>query len=279
MAKGVSIHIGLNALSTAHYNGWDGKLIACEADANDMALIAASQGFQTTELLTTKATRETVIKAIEETATALKEGDIFLLTYSGHGGQVPDFNADEADAQDETWCLFDAQLIDDELYGLWAKFKKGVRILLLSDSCHSGTVSKVSKTTSTLFADSALAYQNSGFGTRVMPDEVALSTYLQNKKFYQAIGEKAYKLKKQNDVHASVKLISGCQDNQLSSDGTFNGLFTGALKRVWNDGKFKGNYSDFHLGIQALLPALQSPNLYNVGVPDPGFDSQKPFTI
>jgi len=41
---------------------------------------------------------------------------------------------------DETWVLYDRQLVDDELYKIWSKFKPGVRILVLSDSCHSGTV-------------------------------------------------------------------------------------------------------------------------------------------
>jgi len=42
------------------------------------------------------------------------------------------------------------------------------------------------------------------------------------------------------NIKASVLLISGCQDNQLSQDGAFNGLFTGTLKKVWNGGIFKG---------------------------------------
>ena len=46
-------------------------------------------------------------------------------------------------SQDETWCIYsDRQLVDDELYSLWAQFAAGVRIFVLSDSCHSGTVLK-----------------------------------------------------------------------------------------------------------------------------------------
>ena len=40
MARRVSIHIGLNSVDPTHYDGWDGKLQACEADANDMHAIA-----------------------------------------------------------------------------------------------------------------------------------------------------------------------------------------------------------------------------------------------
>ena len=38
--------------------------------------------------------------------------------------------------------LYDRQLIDDELYQLWSAFTAKVRIVMLSDSCHSGTVAK-----------------------------------------------------------------------------------------------------------------------------------------
>jgi hypothetical protein len=38
----------------------------------------------------------------------------------------------EADKLDETWCLYDGQLIDDELYLELGKFATGVRILVLS---------------------------------------------------------------------------------------------------------------------------------------------------
>ena len=62
-----------------------------------------------------------------------------MLSDSGHGGQVPDKNDDEPDAQDETWCLYDGELLDDETYSLLSELSEGVRILVFSDSCHSGT--------------------------------------------------------------------------------------------------------------------------------------------
>src|SRR5919108_4739294 len=142
MAKGIALTTGLNAVDPTHYGGWSGELIACEADAQDMAHIAQSQGFEVQTLLTRQVTRASLVKAVTDAAGALKSGDIFLLSYSGHGGQLPDRNSDEADAQDETWCLYDGELVDDEIYFLLGKFAKGVRILVFSDSCHSGTVTK-----------------------------------------------------------------------------------------------------------------------------------------
>ena len=115
-AKGVGLHIGLNAVSAKHYGGWSGDLTACEFDAQDMAALAKAQGIQSTLLLTKNGTRAKVLAAIRKAAKSLQSGDLFFLSYSGHGGQVDDINADEPDGQDETWCLYDGQLIDDELY-------------------------------------------------------------------------------------------------------------------------------------------------------------------
>jgi hypothetical protein len=80
-------------------------------------------------------------------------------------------------------------------------------------------------------------------------------------------------------IKASVKLISGCQDNQYSYDGTFNGQFTARLKRLWNAGLFAGDYKKFHKEIVNLLPEYQTPNYYNVGASSVLFDKQRPFTI
>jgi hypothetical protein len=96
-------------------------------------------------LLTAQATCDKVLDKLDDLANLLKSGDLLVVSYSGHGGQIPDLNGDEADGLDETWCLYDGQLLDDELYGAWMKFQPGVRILTFSDSCHSGTVLKMMK--------------------------------------------------------------------------------------------------------------------------------------
>ena len=145
MAQGVSIHIGLNHVDPKHYQGWDGALNACVADAKDMCALAKKKGFTgNTLLLNEQATAAAVTAALQDASKKLGKGDILFLTYSGHGGQVRDTNADEKDndRMDETWVLFDREFVDDELYNLWSKFKPGVRILVLSDSCHSGTVTR-----------------------------------------------------------------------------------------------------------------------------------------
>ena len=66
--KALSIHLGLNAVSPAHYEGWGGPLAACEFDANDMAVIAKAKGMKPTVLLTKKGTRANVLAAIRSAA-------------------------------------------------------------------------------------------------------------------------------------------------------------------------------------------------------------------
>ncbi len=289
-ARGLSLHLGLNSVSGAAYGGWTGPLAACEFDANDMAAIARARGIKPTVLLTKKSTRANALAAIRAAAKALKSGDLYFLSYSGHGGQVPDVSGEELDKKDETWCLFDGQLIDDELYFELGKFKAGVRILVLSDSCHSGTVTRAAPPPPATSAQRP----------KLMPDAVAMRVYREHQAFYDKL---------QRDVAAAagkpvvdpdtalasvassgrlsaivskfnpaVILISGCQDNQTSMDGEHNGAFTEQLLRTWNQGAFKGNYGNLHARIKAAMPATQSPNLFTLGKVGV-FLAQAPFTV
>lgn len=278
MAQGIALNIGLNAVNPAHYGGWSGELNACEADADDMAHIARSKRYAVTTLMTTQATRDAVSGAIIDAAGKLKAGDIFLLSYSGHGGQLPDLNSDERDRMDETWCLYDGELIDDELYTLLSAFKRGVRILVFSDSCHSGTVTKAAfyRTSGKLVG---LNESPSGLHFRFMPPEIALRTYRMNRAFYDPILTNPELKEARATVEASVMLISGCQDNQLSADGTFNGLFTANLLQVWNEGRFEDSYRRFHSAIASRMPPDQTPNLFMIGERNPQFENEVPFTV
>jgi hypothetical protein len=290
--RGLSLNIGLNSVSPGHYGGWAGELAACEFDAKDMAALAAGRGMKATQLLTKDGTRAKVLSALRAAAKTLVKGDFFLLTYSGHGGQVPDVSGEEADKLDETWCLHDGQLIDDELYMELGKFAAGVRILVLSDSCHSGTVVRAGPP-----APGAAAPDQR---SKMMPPSVAMRTYEAHKAFYDKLQQDVAKAQAgqvldPDEALASVAtstrltkiatrfkaraiLISGCQDNQTSMDGAHNGAFTGRLLTVWNRGNFDGNYATFHAHIRGGMPASQSPNLFTMG-PVATFLKQKPFTV
>ncbi|XXF77358.1 caspase family protein [Myxococcaceae bacterium GXIMD 01537] len=286
MPQGISLNIGLNAVDPGHYAGWDGVLQACEADADDMESIAKAQGFQTKKLLTKQATRKNVVNLLGQASKTLKRGDTFLFSYSGHGGQLPDRNSEEDDGLDETWCLYDGEIIDDEIYVMLGKFAEGVRVFMLSDSCHSGTVSRMaygalrSSGSLGLLVDSA-EVKDGGEppGMKLMPQGIVERTYRNNRDMYDGIMSKLPKHSPVPNIKASVLLISGCQDNQTSSDGTYNGLFTANLLRVWNGGKFRGDYRTFHKRIVRRMPPLQSPNYSVVGRANPEFERSIPFHL
>jgi len=299
MSKGISLHIGVNTVDPNHYDGWSGPLQACENDAKDMANIANSQGFSSTILLTEDATTGNVIRAISHASHELESGDMFFITFSGHGGQIQDQDAafEEVDGLDETWCLYDAQLVDDQTYTLLSRFKPGVRIFSLSDSCHSGTALRqlldfnksiavdntppmsVARTLPAGVEAVSEAAESSPEGVpeivipvlpyKVMPSEKVASTYHKNKEYYDSVlSERGLSLaEKTRDIQASAILISGCQDFQLSLDGPFNGMFTGAVRYAWQGGNFQGDYTQFHSVISnSIHPGYnQTPNFFTLG--------------
>ena len=302
-ANAQSLHIGLNAVNPKHYAGWNGELYACEFDATDMAAIAKSRGMKPTVLLTKKATRSAVLSALRSAAKKLKGGDFFFLTYSGHGGQVDDVSGDEGesgderDKKDETWCLYDGQLIDDELYLELSRFAAGVRIFTLSDSCHSGTMTRAARRP----VMAPVGVGGETWRSKLMPPPVALRTYRDNQKFYDDLQLKIAKqagktLEADPDTmldrvavsprltaivkkfKPAVLLISGCQDNQESMDGEQNGAFTEQLLQVWNNGAYKGTYAKFHAAIRARMPDSQSPNLFALG-DTAKFVRAQPFSV
>ncbi|SPF78741.1 hypothetical protein ALP8811_02672 [Aliiroseovarius pelagivivens] len=286
--KGMSLHVGLNLVDPAHYDGWDGKLAACEADALDMEALAEAEGFTPTRLLTADATRQNVVDQIEQAAAELKAGDMFLLTVSGHGGRVPDFNQDEDhdgdDKMDETLCLFDFQIADDELYMLWTKFQAGVRVLVVPDTCHSGSMIRFGPgAPTTLFGRPMSPNPN----VRAMPLYIEErvwraneAAYREASKSYSALKESVMTSPLSSPIQASVLNLGACKDTQFAMDGPRNGAFTGALLKVWADGAFKGDYRSFRAAIDEEIDSdSQNPQLFETLLKEPNFVTDRPFTL
>ncbi len=284
--------VGLNHVDPEHYAGWDGRLNVCEADARAVAGIAKNLNFdKITLLLSVKARLRTVLHEIDVATRELKAGDIFIIYYSGHGGNdIPDQNkdekaelADEIDNYDESWCLYDGQLIDDILLDRWHRFRAGVRIWVVSDSCFSGDIIKMrnGQLEKSSFDDAPL---------KRIPPQIGRKTYLQHKAFYKTFNAEALKPKGRrkidlnvNTIKASVRLLSSSQEFQPSMAETRafpeNSLFTAVLMKSWNKGKFKGNYAQFVKKVKSQMPIEQMPNHFTIGKNNTLFDSQRPFTI
>jgi hypothetical protein len=134
--------IGVN-----NYPGTHMDLKGCVNDANGWAAELASRGFDVTKLIDEQATKAAMAAGFKTIIGGAASGDVVVITYSGHGTYVPDLDGDELDGLDEALCPYDLQtgggpLIDDEIHALFAARKPGARLVLISDSCHSGTVTR-----------------------------------------------------------------------------------------------------------------------------------------
>lgn len=144
MARGVSLHVGINKVSFSAFSAQ--HLLGCENDAVAMSNIALQRGFTDVKLLLgSDATFSSVDAEVRRAAALLKAGDIFLFTFAGHGSRVANSIFDELlpaepDGQDEAIVLFNRLMLDDYMRRvLWPEFKEGVRIVAVLDSCHSAT--------------------------------------------------------------------------------------------------------------------------------------------
>ena len=136
--RGFSLHFGVNYVNPKVY-GKVPALRVCENDAIAMQKIAKNKGFTSEIYLSKDATATILFSKLLHFSENLHAGDILFISFSGHGYYQNDLiDADEKDGKDEGWCMFERKVLDDELFEMWHKFKPGVRILVVSDSCFSG---------------------------------------------------------------------------------------------------------------------------------------------
>lgn len=247
MPKGLSLHIGVNTYNHRTYSGFGMRLSMlpnCNRDAVAYYAIASRFGYQPAKLIDDDATKEQVLLGIQIAARYLEYGDKFFVTFSGHGTHVHDVDQDEEDARDEAWCCYDKLLIDDELYAAWKLFRPGVRILVIADSCHSGTSTK------------NVTYQ-------IVP---------QKKQARSKIGY---------DLQATVLLLAACQDAQIAYGGSnlLNSNYTDCILRVLSENNFCRNYRELHDKVYCRMPLDSKPKLYSFGPEAAAFEKSKPFKI
>ena len=125
-------------------------LRGCVPDVKNMSrLIQGQYGFDASDitmLTDFDATKKAMEEAITGMVSGAKRGDVLLLHFSGHGSNVPDDNDEEADNRDEILCPTDLDWYDpfrdDWLRNVFDGLSAGVSLTMISDSCHSGTVTR-----------------------------------------------------------------------------------------------------------------------------------------
>ncbi|MBI3466110.1 MAG: caspase family protein [Planctomycetes bacterium] len=252
--------IGIN-----DYPGTGSDLAGCVNDANDWATAFKARGFAVDKLLDGQAKGDAMRKAIRGVLARAKGGDIVILQYSGHGSFVPDVDGDEPDGTDECLCPHDISangpITDDELFELYSSRPQGVKLLMISDSCHSGTVARFAPITTPPTMKAKAAPQRK---VRFLPPSVFLP-----KREAAKLGMRRSLRRSSPPGRYAALLMSGCQDTEYSYDAYFlgraNGAFTFVARQCLKSLKPSATYRDWFKAIRAVLPSQQypqSPNLY-----------------
>ncbi|OMB86957.1 caspase family protein [Mycolicibacterium conceptionense] len=170
-----------------------------------------------------KATKEAIETAVTGLVRGARRGDVLLLHYSGHGSNVPDDDRDESDERDEILCPTDLDwndpLRDDWLRSVFDGLADGVSLTVITDSCHSGTVTR------------ALEPPDAPVIERYLPSPWDLAAAESGRGLAGPTrGTRRHK-PAADVVHVDIPevLISGCRADQTSADAAIAGGFAGAL--------------------------------------------------
>jgi hypothetical protein len=219
------------------------------SSVNDVPLIKQAllnQGFSEKNLsilINEQATKEGIIKAIENLKAKIKPGDIVVIHYSGHGQQIFDDNGDEIDGKDESIVPYDAwvrytfnykgenHLRDDELGNIIANFRNTLeskgQLLLILDSCHSGSTTRGRKARggeATFAPDDWKALENDKTKGSAMVERTKVNTNAAP--FVLISGASANELNYEYEGFGSLSYAFSKAMNELGSNFTYRQLFS-----------------------------------------------------
>lgn len=146
-----NVHVVLIALD---YKG-TGNELTCSADGRNMeALLRACGIDDVTALYDNDGNKEKVEEVVREIGQRCGDDDFFVFYYSGHGTSMVDTDGDEADGKDEAFCFVgedgslsaDTFMSDDDFAAMVTDaIPEGVKIIILTDCCHSGSIADLNR--------------------------------------------------------------------------------------------------------------------------------------
>lgn len=227
--------------------GDENDLRGCVNDANDWSNLLRNH-FDFTDikqLLNSDATRVNILTELESLLAGAQAGDVLVFTNASHGTYLADTDRDEP-KYDEAICPYDSDsnlLVDDTLRELFLNLPKDVRMTVISDSCHSGSVTRVRV--------------NEYRRNRQLNPRVLGNPELSSQELREARG------KKEKHPESGMKeiLVSGCKSNQTSADAYIDSDYHGAMSyyaiKAITDAGYNLTYADLHA---SLLPMLEEEN-------------------
>ena len=177
---------------------------------------------------------------------------------------MPDTNGDEDDGTDECLCPYDIEangpLTDDELFEILGAKARGVRLVLISDSCHSGTVARFNAISTPPSAKGRGAPRRT---VRFLAPQTFLS-----RTQVARLGSRSGTRSASPPGRDAALLMAGCQDVEYSYDAFFegrpNGAFTFVALRALARLKAPATYGDWFARIRKVLPSPQYPQQPNL---------------
>lgn len=251
----LGLFVGIN-----DYPGTDSDLGGCIDDANDWAAFFSTYlTEQPTMLLNEGATKDRILSHLQAKVTHLRPGELFVFTYSGHGTWMPDMDGDEPDGRDEALCPFDMSetnlVLDDEIAEIFARRHPDSKILMITDSCHSGTV----------FRMAGVAEVKKKI--RFLPPANFVKDPLKLQRI--AMTSTLPRVAASNKATPGVIHFAGCSDAQYCYDTQFNGKPNGAFTRTMLDTLKEGNcasYGDLIKAVREKLPSFDYPQTPRLNV-------------
>jgi hypothetical protein len=255
----LALCIGIN-----DYPGTGSDLAGCVNDATDWKQALLARGFEVDTLLDREATGKGMRRALREIVERAAAGDTVVVQYSGHGSFVPDTSGDESDGTDECLCPYDiaskGPITDDELFEIFSAKAAGVRLVMISDSCHSGTVARFNPIVTPPTAAGP-------HPPRRTVRFLAPQAFLPSKQLARLGLGRGRRAASAPGRHAAL-LLSGCQDVEYSYDAWFegraNGAFTFVALRELSTLKKSATYQDWFARIRKVLPSQQYPQQPNL---------------
>jgi len=251
--------IGIN-----DYPGTGNDLYGCVNDAHDWASVLRRRGFEAHTLVNQGATGTEIRKQIAALVESADSGDTVIVQFSGHGSFVPDRNGDEPDGTDECICPTDTNrgyIADDELFELFSAGKTGVQIIMIADSCHSGSIARFAPISTPPPTEGAIAPERR---VRFLPP----AAFLEEAEL-RSLGDKRALRRASAPGRRATLTLSGCQDAEYSYDDFFlgrpNGVFTYVALEALKSLPLGATYTEWYAAIRKKLPSQahpQTPNLY-----------------
>ena len=209
-------------------------LRGCVNDIKNMqATLTQGYGFKKADIVTLldyAATKKASQAAIQSLVRKGRRGDVLLVHFSGHGSNVPDDdeNRDEADGRDEILCPTDLDwkdpFRDDWLRSTFDGLKAGVNLTIITDCCHSGTITR------------AVLPPDAPVIARYLPSPWELAEAESGRRPRGPVQSGQRRStpaarKGRDIVPADLPevLITGCRATQTSADAMIAGTYNGAL--------------------------------------------------